>query len=63
MKLQREMKVTYIQMPLDDLKASFGSSAILSFAVFGSVASGVAWPESDIDVLIVHKTETLKLAF
>lgn len=37
------------------LKEAFGEDVILSFALFGSVARGDARPDSDIDVLIVHK--------
>ena len=37
------------------LNDSFGEGIILSFALFGSVARGKARPDSDIDLLIVHK--------
>lgn len=40
---------------LEDLRHDFGEDVILSFALFGSVARGSARPDSDIDVLIVHK--------
>jgi len=37
------------------LKNHFDQDVILSFALFGSVARGEARPDSDIDILIVHK--------
>lgn len=40
---------------LQRLKDAFGKDVILSFAVFGSVARGEARPDSDIDLLVVHK--------
>ena len=40
---------------LQGLRDAFGEDVILSFALFGSVARGEARPDSDIDVLIVHK--------
>ena len=40
---------------LKALKDDFGEGVILSFALFGSVARGEARPDSDIDLLIVHK--------
>ena len=40
---------------LQGLKGGFGEDVILSFALFGSVARGEARPDSDIDVLVVHK--------
>ena len=40
---------------LQGVKDTFGEDIILSFALFGSVARGEARPDSDIDVLIVHK--------
>jgi hypothetical protein len=45
----------FLNLLLKELKASFGEDVILSFAVFGSVARGEARPNSDIDILIVHK--------
>jgi len=40
---------------LQGLKRAFGEENILSCALFGSVARGEARPDSDIDVLIVHR--------
>jgi len=40
---------------LKALNDDFGEGIILSFALFGSVARGEARPDSDIDLLIVHK--------
>lgn len=40
---------------LQGVKDAFGEGIILSFALFGSVARGQARPDSDIDLLIVHK--------
>lgn len=40
---------------LKALNDDFGEGVILSFALFGSVARGEARPDSDIDLLIVHK--------
>lgn len=40
---------------LQSLKNAFGEDVILSFVLFGSVARGEARPDSDIDLLIVHK--------
>jgi len=45
----------FLSLLLRELKAGFGEDVILSFAVFGSVARGEARPDSDIDILIVHK--------
>ncbi len=46
---------TFLKLLLEELQAGFGEDVILSFAVFGSVARGEARPDSDIDILIVHK--------
>jgi predicted nucleotidyltransferase len=40
---------------LHRLRGAFGADVIRSFALFGSVARGEARPDSDIDVLVVHK--------
>jgi len=40
---------------LQSIRDAFGEDIILSFALFGSVARGEARPDSDIDLLIVHK--------
>ena len=40
---------------LQRLREAFGEDVILSFALFGSVARGEARPDSDINLLIVHK--------
>lgn len=45
----------FLELLLEELKAGFGEDVILSLAVFGSVARGEARPDSDIDILIVHK--------
>lgn len=45
----------FLKLLLKELKVAFGEDVILSFAVFGSVARGEARPDSDIDILIVHK--------
>lgn len=45
----------YLDELLKELNNEFGEGVILSFALFGSVARGEARPDSDIDLLIVHK--------
>ncbi len=40
---------------LQSVKDAFGEDVILSFALFGSVSRGEARPDSDIDLLIVHR--------
>jgi predicted nucleotidyltransferase len=40
---------------LQRLGDAFGEGVILSCALFGSVARGEARPDSDIDLLVVHK--------
>lgn len=45
----------FLKLLLKELKAGFGEDTILSFAVFGSVARGEAKPDSDIDILVVHR--------
>ena len=40
---------------LQDLREAFGEGIILSYALFGSVARGEARPDSDIDLLVIHK--------
>jgi uncharacterized protein len=45
----------YLDELLKALNDDFGEGVILSFALFGSVARGEARPDSDIDLLIVHK--------
>ena len=55
MRIGYEIYETYLQSFCSRLKASFGSESILSVALFGSVARGQARPDSDIDLLVVHK--------
>jgi len=45
----------YLDELLKALNDSFGEGVILSFALFGSVSRGEARPDSDIDLLIVHR--------
>jgi predicted nucleotidyltransferase len=40
---------------LQELRDAFGEGIILSYALFGSVARGEARPDSDIDLLVIHK--------
>ena len=40
---------------LQSLREAFGTDTILSFALFGSVARGEARPDSDMDLLVVHR--------
>jgi len=40
---------------LQRLREAFGEEVILACALFGSVARGEARPDSDIDLLVVHK--------
>ncbi|MDE0043139.1 MAG: nucleotidyltransferase domain-containing protein [Candidatus Poribacteria bacterium] len=55
MKIGYEDYENYLQSFCSRLKASFGGERILSVALFGSVARRQARPDSDIDLLIVHK--------
>ena len=55
MKIGYEVYKNYIHSFCDCLRASFGEGIILSIALFGSVARRQARPDSDIDLLIVHK--------
>ena len=55
MKIGYEVYKNFIQSLCKQLKASFGEDVIYSIALFGSVARGEARPDSDIDLLIVHK--------
>jgi uncharacterized protein len=55
MKIGYEIYKAYIDAFCERLKASFGEGVILSIALFGSVARGQARPDSDIDLLVVHK--------
>lgn len=45
----------FLNILLKELQADFGEGVVLSLAIFGSVARGEASPDSDIDLLIVHK--------
>lgn len=45
----------FIEEILTGMDITFGD-AILSVALFGSVARGEAYPESDIDLLIIHES-------
>jgi len=45
----------YLDLLLKEMIRSFGDDFILSLVLFGSVARGEAMPDSDIDLLIVHK--------
>ena len=55
MKIGYEVYENYLQSFCSRLKESFGGERILSVALFGSVARGQARPDSDIDLLVVHK--------
>jgi hypothetical protein len=44
-----------LDLLLQGLQEKFGEDFVLAFALFGSVARGEARPDSDIDILIVHK--------
>jgi hypothetical protein len=55
MKIDRETYKGYLDLLLRKIKGAFGDDFLLSFALFGSVARGEARPDSDIDLLIVHK--------
>lgn len=55
MKIGYEVYRTFLDQLLDRLRSHFGEDLILSVALFGSVARGEARPDSDIDLLIVHK--------
>ena len=46
---------------LQRLRSAFGEDVILSCALFGSVARGEARPDSDIDLLVVHKPVDFRL--
>lgn len=45
----------FIERLLERTLDAFGRGNILSFALFGSIVRGKAKPESDIDILLVHK--------
>lgn len=45
----------YLELLLKEITRTFGEDFLLSMALFGSVARGEAKPDSDIDLLIVHK--------
>jgi predicted nucleotidyltransferase len=45
----------FLEQLLDHLRNRFGEDVILACALFGSVARGEARPDSDIDLLIVHR--------
>jgi len=55
MKIGYDTYKIFLDELLKALKDDFGEGIILSFALFGSVARGEARPDSDIDLLIVHK--------
>jgi predicted nucleotidyltransferase len=55
MKIGYDTYKVFLDELLKALKDDFGEGVILSFALFGSVARGEARPDSDIDLLIVHK--------
>jgi predicted nucleotidyltransferase len=46
---------SFLEQLLDRLRNRLGENNLLAFALFGSVARGEARPDSDIDLLIVHK--------
>lgn len=50
-----EVYKEFLDQILDQMISYFGEGQILSFALFGSVAREEARPDSDIDLLIVHK--------
>lgn len=52
--LSFETYKSMLQLLLEKVREDFDKD-LISFAVFGSVARGEAKPESDIDILIVHK--------
>ena len=56
MKIGYDTYKIFLDELLKALKDDFGEGIILSFALFGSVARGEARPDSDIDLLIVHKS-------
>lgn len=45
----------FLTQLLNEVESQFGRNVIISVALFGSVARGEARPESDIDLLIIHK--------
>ena len=55
MNLGYEVYKQYLKQLFDRLRNHLGEDVILAFALFGSVARGEARPDSDIDVLIVHR--------
>ena len=50
-----EVYKNFLDELFDHLRDHFGEGVILSFVLFGSVARGEARPDSDIDILVVHK--------
>lgn len=40
---------------LEGMDTAFGKEVLLSLALFGSVARGEAKPDSDLDLLAIHK--------
>jgi len=55
LKIGYEVYRFFLDQLLNRLRSHFGEDFILSVALFGSVARGEARPDSDIDLLIVHK--------
>jgi len=45
----------YLDLLLKEMRRRFGEDFVLALALFGSVARGEARPDSDIDLLIVHR--------
>ncbi len=55
MKIGCKQYALFLEQLLDRLRNSLGDEVILSLALFGSVARNEARPDSDIDLLIVHR--------